>query len=279
MKNRIRSLVPLAFIAAATIVATTAFAHGGRGPNGPGFGGPHFAGERSVTSLDNGIAVTITSDDPAVIQQIQEQVEARAAFHAMTPAERRVAMEERRAANQERRAAFRDALNVETERAAGTLIVTKTSDDPEVVAHLQAFSEHGMRGPRGEHRGQRGGERGQRGLNVDRSVETITNGVRITFVSDDEEILDRIEARQTSDEPRSARRGDAGQRGEGQRGQGRGENGQHGQGQRGPRGPQGAAVDNVDFSYTVLPNGVEIILTSDDPETVERLQQRGSCER
>lgn len=264
MKNRIRSLVPLAFIAAATIVATTAFAHGGHGPGGPGFGGPHFAGERSVTSLDNGVAITITSDDPGVVQQIQEQVEARAAWHAMDPAERHAAMEARHAEHQERRAAFREAVTVETERESGVLIVTKTSDDAEVVAHLQAFAEHGMRGPRAEGRGQRGGDRGQRGPNVERSVETITNGVRVTFVSDDEAILDRIEAHETSDEPRSG-----GQRGHGERGQG----------QRGPRGPQPGGADNVDFSYTVLPNGVEIALTSDDPETVEHLQQRGSCDR
>lgn len=267
MKNRIRNSALLVSVIAATILATTAFAHGGRGPGGPGFGGPHFAGERSVTALDNGIAVAITSEDPEVVQQIQDRADERAAWHAMAPEERRAAMEERRAEHAERRAAFRDAVTVETERASGTLIVTKTSDDPEVVAHLQAFAERGERG-------QRGGERGQRGANVERNAESISNGVRITFVSDDEAILDRIEARQTSDERRSGRRGEASQRGSGQRGEG-----QRGLGQRGPRGPQAGGADNVDFSYTVLPNGVEITLTSDDAATVERLQQRGSCDR
>lgn len=94
--------------------------------------------ERTVEEIDNGVVMTITSDDPEIVEKILERHEKHEARRAEREAERP-----------------EDAPEIEhtVEVLDNGIRVTVTSDDAEVVERLQEgkpFGRHHHRGPRGE---------------------------------------------------------------------------------------------------------------------------------
>ncbi len=151
----------------------------------PGFAAA--AGEdavtREVTLTDDGVVITIDSDDADIVAHIQE----RAAHHAERPQPEDA-----------------PAIEAAVENTATGVIITITRATEEAIAHIQerATQEHDDRGPRGR-RGPRPDGEGERGEGVERTVTLTDTGVEIRIESDDPETVERIQNR-PDDHPRPA---------------------------------------------------------------------------
>ncbi len=120
--------------------------------------GPDFKQDvtRSVEKIDNGVVITLTSDDADVVQKLQDHQPQ----HEMENVTRTV-------------------VNLDN-----GVQITLTSDDADTVQKLQEGPKEGPRGG-GFHPGQMEG--------VTRSVENIDNGIVITLTSDDPEIVAKLQ--------------------------------------------------------------------------------------
>jgi TusA-related sulfurtransferase len=123
-----------------------------------------FAIERSVENIENGVIITLTSDDPEVVEKLQNPPE--------HPPQMEGAPE----------------INHELELLDNGVRITITSEDPEVVAKIQEqpFGKGPGKGPHGP-------MNGPMMENVDRTVENIDNGVVITLTSDDPELVKMLQ--------------------------------------------------------------------------------------
>jgi acylphosphatase len=115
--------------------------------------------ERTVENIENGVVVTLTSDDPDTVERLQDIPE--------HPPQGGMGHE-----NVER----------EVEILDNGVKFTLTSDDSEIVEKLQEHALHGN-------------PRSMKGMmeEVDRNVENIDNGVVITLTSDDPEIVQKLQ--------------------------------------------------------------------------------------
>jgi TusA-related sulfurtransferase len=202
----------------------------------------HRPGDRNVELLDNGYVLTVTSDDPDEIEQIQQFAERREQRASMSDEEREQMREERRQMREQRRErmeSLRESVTVTTSRDGDALSVTMVSDDEESVEFLQR-------------------ERQRRGHpDVAREQTNLENGVRLVFQSENAETLDRIQARFENREQRRAGRG------EGQRHRRQGRN-RHRRGQ----------VEGANREVEYLDNGVRVTVTSEDADVVEELHEK-----
>ena len=139
-----------------------------------------------------------------------------------------------------------DAVTREVTLTDEGAVITIDSDDPEIVAHIQERAATHAARPRPEDAPA-----------VESTVENTATGVVVTLTGATEEAIAHIQERATQ-EP-----GERGQRG-----------------RREPR-PDGAGErgEGVERTRTLTDTGVEIRLESDDPEVVERLQNRPDDER
>jgi hypothetical protein len=156
-KIRLMAVTTGLALAGAVGAATAVFAHpaGGRaargmcGGQGMGPGGGHggdmmgihalFAHRdqirRTVTEIPGGVRTTTESDDPAVVEQTRDHVQA---MYARLKEGRPINARDPLFA-----AIFENAdkIHVKTENTAKGIMVTETSDDPEVVALIRRHAE------------------------------------------------------------------------------------------------------------------------------------------
>jgi len=88
-------------------------------------------------------------------------------------------MEIKRAERQTEQKKFQENVTRTTENIDNGVVMTLTSDDADVVTHLQERKE---REPRDNE-------------NVQKTIENLSNGVRITITSDDAEIVTRLQTK------------------------------------------------------------------------------------
>ena len=117
--------------------------------------------ERTVENIENGVVVTLTSDDPDTVERLQDIPE-----------------------HPPQGGPNQDEVEREVEILDNGVRLTFTSDDPEMVERLQEHALHGNPRPMGGMMEMEG---------VDRSVENIDNGVVITLTSDDPEIVQKLQ--------------------------------------------------------------------------------------
>lgn len=94
--------------------------------------------ERVIEKLDNGVRITLTSDDPEVVARLQQG----------PPEGRRPRPE---------------TINETREPIDNGVVITITSDDPAEVERIQRMAERGFGGPGGRGPGGPGGPGGPRG--------------------------------------------------------------------------------------------------------------------
>ncbi len=143
---------------------------------------PGFANEngenavtRDVTLTDDGVIITIDSDDPEVVAEIQE----RAAQHADRP-----------------RPDDAPPVEATAENTATGVVITVSGATEEAIALIQerATQERGE-GGRGGRRG-RGGEGDRERLEgVERTVTQTETGIEISLASDDPETVEALQSR------------------------------------------------------------------------------------
>jgi TusA-related sulfurtransferase len=128
--------------------------------------GPDFMQNvtHTVEKIDNGVVITLTSDDADVVQKLQDREANFDANHGPV---------------QNLENVTRSVINLDN-----GVQITMTSDDPDTVAQLQEGPKGGPRG--GDHHlGQMEG--------VTRSVENIDNGVVITLTSDNPDTVAKLQ--------------------------------------------------------------------------------------
>jgi hypothetical protein len=149
------------------------------------------AGDAEVAAekTDDGVVVTLTSDDPQTVQVIQEQMPQWVATAKEAGQRRQQGAERRRQMQAARELLANEAVKIEVEETEAGIIVKVTSDDPELAkevkenlpVYFEAQAEiarragqrggfrqgAGARGPGGQGFGQQGGRgrgRGARGM-------------------------------------------------------------------------------------------------------------------
>ncbi len=126
---------------------------------------------RTIENLDNGIKITITSDDEEEIAKIQE--------HSKNQQPGMNKGRGKRGGNRDdgcAGGAFFADINREVTNIDNGVEITLTSDNEEAVEFLQNRPE---REPKNE--------------NVTRTIENLDNGIKITITSDDEEEIAKIQ--------------------------------------------------------------------------------------
>ena len=139
--------------------------------------------ERSVENIDNGVIITMTSDDADAVEMLQSR---------------------------EAKGPQNDDVTRTQENIDNGVRITITSDDEDTVAKIQEHAAEGKGPEFGEHRG--GGRRGNMGKgmcdsenfaqmrelsdSIERSVENIDNGVIITMTSDDADAVEMLQSRE-----------------------------------------------------------------------------------
>lgn len=114
----------------------------------------------TVELIDNGVIITITTDNEESLALIQEK------------------------ASEEPKGPKMEEVDREIELISNGVQITLTSEDPEVVEKLQNAPKPGAHpGPHGP----------MMNPEVDRSVENIDNGVVITLTTDDAEVLEKLQ--------------------------------------------------------------------------------------
>lgn len=163
--------------------------------------------DKKVENISNGVKMTLSSTDTAVVAKLQSM--------------------------QQPPASKDSKVTVTRTNIANGVEVTMTSNDADTVKKIQT-------GHKFVHRGfdvRRSGLQGKNflGKNVEKKVENITNGVKITMTSTDAAIVTKL---QSMKHP----------------------------------GPKEDA--KVTVTQTNISNGVEVTLTSTDSATVQKLQER-----
>lgn len=137
----------------------------GHGPQGAGFmhHGPNFMQnvDRSVEKIENGVVLTLTTDDADTLQKLQD-------WSTETP---------------DHEPEFMQNVTRTVVQLDNGVQITLTSDDSDTVTKLQE-------GPLG------GGHHEDFMQNVNRTVENTDNGVIITLTSDDPETVKLLQERQ-----------------------------------------------------------------------------------
>ena len=248
MKNMLLGMTVLATLA--LVSGAFAFPPGGKGmgPGGCGAG----AVERTVTNTDNGVRIEISSDDPDVVAKIQER-------HAeLPPGGQGICSLD---------GVERTVTNTDT-----GVVIDITAEDAALIEEIQErFADGGRKAFGGRH--GRGPGCGPRGMieGADRVVTNTEDGVTITITSEDEAVVEQIQARFADRNSNTARNGKGCNKKQGRR-QGRhsvrGGHGRHG----GFGGP--GMVAGAERTVTNTENGVTITITSDDPDVVETIQAR-----
>lgn len=113
--------------------------------------------DRSLEEIDNGVVITLTTDDADTLEKLQQ-------------------MEEN--LDESKRPDFMQEVERSVEILDNGVQITLTSEDAEIVEKLQNMPEPG------EH---------FENLNIERSVENIDNGVIITLTSDDAEVVKMLQ--------------------------------------------------------------------------------------
>ncbi len=140
---------------------------------------------RVVENIDDGAVITLTTDDAAALEHLQE--------------------------DHEQKFPLPDAVTRTVENLSNGIRITLTSDDAEEVQRIQMHAqedpaERGGRGPRGgEDREGRGGPLGM-AEGVTESIQLIDNGVVITLTAEDEDTIQALQEHvQNRHEKRSAK--------------------------------------------------------------------------
>lgn len=124
---------------------------------------------RTVENIENGIIITLTTDDATELERLQTMTEM--PMHGPG-----------------------GGLMDEVDQAFNVLDngvqITLTSEDPEVVEKLQNLPEEGPFGPG---HGGHGPKLPFFSEDVTRSVEEIENGIVITLTSDDEDMIEKLQ--------------------------------------------------------------------------------------
>lgn len=124
---------------------------------------------RTVENIDNGVIITLTTDDATELERLQHMTE----------------MPEHGPGG---------GLMAEVDQAFNVLDngvqITLTSEDPDIVEKLQNLPEEGPFGPG---HGGHGPKLPFFSEDVDRSVEEIDNGVVITLTSDDADMVEKLQ--------------------------------------------------------------------------------------
>ncbi len=115
--------------------------------------------ERTVEDIDNGVLITLTTDDADTLEKLQ-------AMPDEAPED----------------APFADEVTREITLLDNGVQIQLTSDDPAVVEKLQNMPDEPMH-PSFED------------LNIDRTVENTENGVVITLTSDDQDVVEMLQDR------------------------------------------------------------------------------------
>ncbi len=227
--------------------------------NGPGLNQQDNI-TRTVTNIENGVRIEVSTDDPALVQRIQER-------HAES-------------ANHPRGRMFKNVTRTVTDTDTG-VVIEMTSDDPDVVAQLQKrFAEGSGPGFGRWNRGPRGPMAPIEG--AVHEVTNLDNGVSITITSDDPAAVQKIQERftqQNLNQQAQTQQNGKVARQRGQRGTGMGQGRHRGMRHRGNGpGPQGFGlmrpIEGTERTVTTLDNGVQIDITSEDPQVVKELQER-----
>lgn len=118
----------------------------------------------SVELIDNGVIITITTDNEDTLLLIQEK------------------------AKEAPKGPMMEEVDREIELISNGVQITLTSEDPEVVEKLQNAPKPGS-----QHEGRPGPHGPMMNPEVNRSVENIDNGVVITLTTDDAEVLEKLQ--------------------------------------------------------------------------------------
>lgn len=114
--------------------------------------------ERSVEDIENGVVITLTTDDADTLTKLQNKADEAPADDAP----------------------FADEVTREIILLDNGIQITLTSDDPSVVEKLQNMPD-------------KPGHPSFKDLNIDRTVKNTENGVVITLTSDDQDVVEMLQ--------------------------------------------------------------------------------------
>lgn len=124
--------------------------------------GPRFFDEnvtRTVEDIDNGVIITLTTDDADTLEKLQNPP-----------------------ADDQDKGPLADEVTREITLLENGIQITLTSDDETVVEKLQNMEDHPHMGPMEQ-------------MNIDRTVENTENGVVVTLTSDDPDTVTFLQER------------------------------------------------------------------------------------
>ncbi len=124
---------------------------------------------RTVENIDNGVIITLTTDDATELERLQQMTEM---------------------PNHKPGGGLMDEVDQAFNVLDNGVQITLTSEDPAIVEKLQNLPEEGPFGPG---HGGHGPKLPFFSEDVDRSVEEIDNGVVITLTSDDEDMVEKLQ--------------------------------------------------------------------------------------
>lgn len=146
---------------------------------GRGFKGPEMFDKnvtRSVQNITNGVTVTLTSTDAAIVTKLQSIPQP-----PTPPADSKITVTQTNVAN---------GIQITT-TSTDAATVTKLQDEAKNGRNFGPGFGPGIRGPRGERRGP--GMEGMFDPNVQRSVQKISNGITITLTSIDAATVTKLQ--------------------------------------------------------------------------------------